>query len=120
MPPWHRLFVVFNELSYPGDSATFDSRSGPLIVVRKERQLLELDFPALETSVGTDQPIIEAVTAALGTKPQWLGRTPFDLLAVLGDAEQVKSVAPNTCATRVAVCLLGLGDVSYTNAKLRK
>jgi predicted PhzF superfamily epimerase YddE/YHI9 len=56
---------------------------------------LELDFPGLETHRVTDQPTVDAVAAALGTRPEWLGRTPFDLLAILGDAAKVKAVAPN-------------------------
>jgi len=88
-------FVVFNELSYAGDSVTFDSRSGPLTVATGNHGLLELDFPALETAGVTDQAVVEAVAKALGTKLEWLGKTPFDLLAILESAERVKAVAPN-------------------------
>lgn len=88
-------FVVFSELSIAGDSVIFDSRSGPLSVAKRNHGLLELDFPALETTEVNDQAVVSAVAKALGTKPEWLGRTPFDLLVILDSAERVKAVAPH-------------------------
>jgi PhzF family phenazine biosynthesis protein len=87
-------FVVFNELTGGDDSVVFDSRSGPLPVTRKDGGLLEMDFPALEILEVTDQKILEAAAVALGIKPEWLGTTPFDLLAILDNAGRVKSVTP--------------------------
>lgn len=87
-------YVVFNELAQPGETITFNSRSGPLTVLRKGSTLLELNFPALTTTEVKDVEILNAVTAALGDKPQWLGRTPFDLMALLANQKAVEKVCP--------------------------
>lgn len=88
-------FVVFQHLDQPGDTITFDSRSGPLVVTRLASEELELDFPATPAHAETDPALLARVTAAIGITPHWLGRSPFDLLAILPDAEAVGSVQPD-------------------------
>ncbi len=105
-------FTLFTQLGQTGTLVTFESRSGPLSVrrlsslpsealakeggpltVSRQDDLLELDFPstppALETAVMRD------VIAAIGQTPFWLGRTKFDLFAVLSDATAVQSLQPD-------------------------
>ncbi|HKB57683.1 MAG TPA: PhzF family phenazine biosynthesis protein [Lacunisphaera sp.] len=85
-------FTLFTLLGLSGNLVTFDSRSGPLTVSR-QGDLLELDFPSTppvpETTAARD------VIAAIGQTPLWLGRTKFDLLAVLPDAAAVQSLQPD-------------------------
>jgi PhzF family phenazine biosynthesis protein len=86
--------AIFRELGEPGDALTFDSRSGPL-VVRREADRLELDFPVTPPEAGVDAFAARAVTAALGQTPLWLGRSKFDLFAVLPDAASVQALRPD-------------------------
>jgi PhzF family phenazine biosynthesis protein len=88
-------FVVFNHLGQSGDQITFDSRSGPLIVARRG-ELLELDFPATPPREEPDPTLRASVSEALGgARVSWLGRSIFDLLAVLPDAAAVRAIAPD-------------------------
>lgn len=87
--------VLFHELGQPGNSVIFDSRSGPLTVARRADEKLELDFPATPVSAEADPAIARAVATALGRAPEWLGRSRFDLFALLPDADTVRGLQPN-------------------------
>lgn len=53
-------FVLFNCLSYPSDTITFNSKSGPLIV-RREAGAFSMDFPAQPAmSCGIPEPLKSA------------------------------------------------------------
>ena len=88
-------FTLFTQLGQPGDRVAFDSRSGPLSVARLAAGWLELDFPATPTAPESDDATGRAVAGALGLAPTWLGRTRFDLFAVLPDAETVRTLRPD-------------------------
>ncbi len=88
-------FVVFHQLDQPGETVAFDSRSGPLLVTRQSDGDLELDFPATPAHSETDPILLDRVAASIGVMPQWLGRSPFDLVAILPDAEAVQAVQPD-------------------------
>ena len=88
-------FVVFTQLGQPGDRVVFDSRSGPLPVVRRDEGWIELDFPATPPAPEDDPATARTVAAALGAPPVWLGRSRFDLFAVLADAATVRTVRPD-------------------------
>jgi PhzF family phenazine biosynthesis protein len=88
-------YVVFNEMGLETNRVTFDSRSGPLVVSRLGDRLLELDFPALATTPASDPNIVLLVEAAIGVKPLFVGRTPFDHLALLPDAGAVRALCPD-------------------------
>jgi PhzF family phenazine biosynthesis protein len=95
-------FVLFTQLGQTGNSITFDSRSGPLIVTRKDQGLLELDFPPTPPEIETDAAVAHAVTAALGRQPDWLGRSRFDRFAVLSDAAAVRELKPDLAQVAAA------------------
>ncbi len=95
-------FTLFTLLGQPGDRVTFDSRSGPLPVSRPDRDWFELDFPATPPSTETDAATGRRVAAALGRSPDWLGRTRFDLFAVLADAEAVRALRPDPARVAAA------------------
>lgn len=86
--------TLFHELGQTGDRITFDSRSGPLVVVRRADEKLELDFPSTPVSAEMDGAVAHAVAAALGGASAWLGRSKFDRFAVLADASAVRTVRP--------------------------
>ncbi len=85
-------FALFTPLNQPGNSVTFDSKSGPLTVSRRG-EMLELDFPSMPPA--PESSALCNVTAAIGQTPQWLGRTKFDLFAVLPDAVAVEALEPD-------------------------
>jgi len=94
--------VVWTELGERAPVVTFASRSGPLPVTRRPDGSLELDFPATPPAPEHAAAVQEAVTAALGQAPAWLGRTKFDLFAVLADAARVRALRPDFAAIAAA------------------
>ena len=105
-------FILFTQLGQTGSLVTFESRSGPLSVrrlsslpsealakeggpltVSRQDDLLELDFPS--TRPTPESAASRDVAAAIGQTPLWLGRTKFDLFAVLPDAPTVQSLQPD-------------------------
>lgn len=103
-------YTLFTQLGQTGSSITFDSRSGPLIVTRKDGGLLELDFPPTPPEVETDPAVARAVAAALGREPEWLGRSKFDRFAVLATADAVRDLRPDL----VQVAAAGLRGLIVT------
>jgi PhzF family phenazine biosynthesis protein len=85
-------FVLFTQLNLAGETVTFESRSGPLGVTRRG-ELLELDFPS--TPPAAEPAASAAVAAALGAAVAWVGRSPFDLMALVPDAAALRAVAPD-------------------------
>lgn len=82
--------VLFSCLGLPGDSVTFQSRSGPLTVTRQGSHYT-LDFPSRP---GAPIPVTEALTAALGHAPQaaYLSR---DLHCVFATEAEVAALRPD-------------------------
>ncbi|MDP3803175.1 PhzF family phenazine biosynthesis protein [Brevundimonas sp.] len=82
--------VLLAEMDLPAGILTFDTRSGPLAVVRVG-QGYEMDFPA-DPPRPTVMP--DGLAGALGVTPLeiWAGRY---LVAVLVDADAVRSVRPD-------------------------
>lgn len=87
--------VLWTELGERAGALTFASRSGLLPVTRLADGRLELDFPTTPPARENAAAALRAVTAALGQTPPWLGRTKFDLFAVLPDAARVRALRPN-------------------------
>ena len=114
-------FTLFTHLGQTGGDITFDSRSGPLRVSRREGGLIELDFPATPPTAEADAETLRAVTAALGLAPQWLGRSRFDLFAVLADPAVVRALRPDFAQVAAAgargliVTAPGAGDCDFVS-----
>lgn len=87
--------ALFAELGEQAETLTFESRSGPLTVVRREDGKLELDFPVTPVEAEADATVRQTVTAALGRAPEWVGRSRFDRFAVLPDAATVRALRPD-------------------------
>lgn len=85
--------VLMAELGIDAEPLTFDSRSGPLIV-RRADDGYEMDFPA--DPPHRTGPVV-GLTDALGVEPieVWAARY---LVAVLPDAEAVRSLRPDIAA----------------------
>ncbi len=86
--------VLFHVLRTVDERVTFDSRSGPLVVMRAGEGL-ELDFPALETHAEPSPEVASRVVEALGAAAVWIGRTPYDLLVLVADADAVRALRPD-------------------------
>jgi predicted PhzF superfamily epimerase YddE/YHI9 len=109
-------FVIFEHLDRSAREVRFETASGPL-VVRREGDLLIMDFPARPPERVGDA---EAVGRALGRAPLelWAAR---DYLAVYGSAGDVRSLSPDMAATAaldrfaVIVTAPGDGDVDFVS-----
>lgn len=103
--------VLFEHMSYPGDSIIFDTRSGRL-AVRKTDGLLTMDFPS-----SPPRPIRppDALIAGLRQKPIEV-LAAQDYIAVFENASIIRSVTPDHAILRsldlrgVSVTAPGEGD----------
>ena len=84
-------YVIFNHLSYGDPVVKFQSRSG-VLTVKKEKDLLTLDFP---TDVIAKVEAPEALLKAFSEKPKecWKGKTDFML--VFDNESHVLSANPD-------------------------
>ncbi len=82
--------VLLNELGLETETVTFDTRSGPLIVMGAGDRL-EMDFPADPPRRVETPPGLEALLGAT-VKETWAARY---LVAVLEDAEAVRGCSPD-------------------------
>jgi len=82
--------VIFRHLGFAGDAIRLSSPSGPL-VVRRDGDLLVLDFPARPPAPAADDP---ALAEALGHKPRemWAARDP---MAVYAEEDEVRTLRPD-------------------------
>ncbi len=87
-------YVIFNDDGCPGDEIELESKSG-VLKVRREGDLLVLDFPA-ERPARVDPPA--GLAAALGREPLevWLGKS--DYMAIYAAEEDVASLTPDIAA----------------------
>lgn len=88
-------FVIFHQLGQPGDRLTFDSRSGPLHVARRDDGLLELDFPSRPAYPLADVPA--TLRASLDIAPlEFLKvRTHDSYLALYPTPDEVRALRPD-------------------------
>ena len=74
-----------------GELLRFHTRSG-MLTARRRGDLIELDLPATPEAP-CDAP--DGLAEALGVTPLYLGRSAFDYLVLLADAEAVRKIAPD-------------------------
>jgi PhzF family phenazine biosynthesis protein len=87
--------VLFNELGLDGSRVTFDSRSGPLFVDRREAGRLALNFPSRPAAAVQAPPDL---VSALGCAPEWTGRAATMWLCVFARAADVLGLSPDFAA----------------------
>ena len=75
----------------PEDTARFHTRSGLLTAVRVD-DWIELDFPATPAESIEPPP---GLSDLLGSVPKFVGRSRFDLLLELTDAEELRDLNPD-------------------------
>jgi PhzF family phenazine biosynthesis protein len=84
-------FVLFSQENYDGEVVEFDSRSG-ILKVRREGELLTLDFPADSISPIPPQ---EDLAHALGCWPLEFHKGRTDYLLVYGSQEEIEAMTPD-------------------------
>lgn len=82
--------VLFEHLDYPEDQIIFESKSGPLSVVR-DNDWLVMDFPA---QPATECEIPEAIQQAFGIQPVQCLKSE-DYLVIFQSEEQVENASPD-------------------------
>lgn len=83
--------VMFAELGQPGAAVTFDTKSGPLSVTKREN-LLELDFPSLPAEPAEAPP---GLLRGLGAIPESVARSQRMWLCVFDSPEAVVALRPD-------------------------
>jgi PhzF family phenazine biosynthesis protein len=76
----------------------FHSKSG-LLTARRNRGLIELDFPATTVVEG---PVPKGVLDALGASPTFGGRSKHDWFVVVASAREVRGLTPDFAGLRLA------------------
>ncbi|MEM1117901.1 MAG: PhzF family phenazine biosynthesis protein [Bacteroidota bacterium] len=89
-----------------GAEARFDTKSGRL-GVRMDGDGYVMDFPATPPEAS---PLPGGFADTFGAKPEWFGRTRFDVFAVLSSEAEVRALNPDSAA----VARLGVRGVIVT------
>lgn len=87
-------YVLFNELNHPGNSVSFESRSG-LLTVTKWGNELTLDFPADEIK---EIPLDREITSAFVHKPIATYKGKTDFMIVFEDENSIATMVPDISA----------------------
>ncbi len=90
-------YVLFHFLGYDGQSLTFHSLSGPLVISR-DAEYISMDFPSWMPERLDEYP--EELTTALGIKELVGVYKSRDLLVELNTEEDVKNAAPDFTAIK--------------------
>jgi len=85
--------VLFRELGVAGNTVTFDTRSGPLVVTQCTDGKLEMDFPIRTGDVPTEPT--PALLRGLGRAPEQVIRAPARWLCVYARAADVRDLRPD-------------------------
>lgn len=98
-----------------GATARFLTRSGELRARVTGEGAIELDFPATPAQEAAPPP---GLAQALGVTPRWVGRSRFDWLAVVQDAEAVVAARPDfralaACTDRGAILTAAPGPAGF-------
>jgi PhzF family phenazine biosynthesis protein len=72
-------------------AARFHARSG-VLTAASDGDWIVLDFPATPPA---EAALPDGLAEALGTRPVWSGRSPFDLFVQVDTAETVRSMSPD-------------------------
>lgn len=76
----------------PADEARFHTRSG-LLTARREGELIALDFPATPAQ---QAPVPDGIVEGLGgAVPSWVGRSLYDVVALLDDPAVLRALRPD-------------------------
>jgi PhzF family phenazine biosynthesis protein len=85
-------FVIFNLLKWPENTVRLQTRKSGILSVKRNAELLEMDFPSQPPS---RQTAPDGLTKALNHSPLEVLGTDKDLLVVLEDERAVQELKPN-------------------------
>jgi PhzF family phenazine biosynthesis protein len=85
-------FVIFNHLKWPEDIIRFQTRKSGLLSVKRNGDMIEMDFPAQPPS---GQPVPAGLAQALNHSPLEVLGTTGNLLVVLEDEKTVRELEPD-------------------------
>jgi len=85
--------LLLNELNTGGETVTFDSQSGPLVVSRGPAATIELDFPV--RAPGGPGAAEAELGRALGRPPELVFEVPGRWLCVYAEAAAVRDLRPD-------------------------
>ena len=111
--------VLFRELGQRGDTVTFDSRSGPLVVTRLGPDRFELDLPVRPTTTPGEAP--PALLRGLGLAPELVLQAPARWLCLFPQAADVRGLRPDHALLaqvlpgRIIVTAPGDGDCDFVS-----
>lgn len=94
-------YVLFNCRGWSAETITFQTRQSGLLTVRKDHDLLELDFPA-RPPVQCESPA--GLIMALNATPLEVLSSAEDLLVVLCSEQEVKAIKPDFNALLQTAC----------------
>lgn len=83
-------------LAPAGEAIEFHAPSGTLRASRRG-EWIELDFPATPPA---EEDAPAGLAEALGVRPSWVGRSRFDVVAILDDEAAVRNATPDLGALR--------------------
>jgi PhzF family phenazine biosynthesis protein len=84
--------IYFNHLNYNKEKITFNSKSGPLHVTKRDDGKLTLDFPAdkcVEISNATE------LERALNIKPIAVYKSSFDYMVIANNQTEIENLSPD-------------------------
>lgn len=84
--------VIFFLQNYPGDTITFESKSGPLLVNRKD-DWLTLDFPIDQLHIAVAPPALHESMGSTKVLEVFKGKT--DYMVVLENEKQLQEIKPD-------------------------
>ncbi|PWJ55576.1 PhzF family phenazine biosynthesis protein [Dyadobacter jejuensis] len=110
-------FVLFHYMGYQHESITFDSRSGPLVVTKKD-SWFTLDFPVDQYQVAVPPPAL--VECLKSTSPLEVYKGKFDYLVLLKDESEVRDleldiIVLSTIPTRGVIVTAPGDDVDFVS-----
>jgi len=84
--------VLFEHLAWPGESISFHTRKSGTLHVSRQDDLLKLDFPTAPVTSITPSP---GLAQALGVPAEDVYSAGEDMMVVLADEEQVRTLQPD-------------------------
>jgi PhzF family phenazine biosynthesis protein len=84
--------IYFDHLHYDKEKITFNSKSGPLYVTKRDDEKLALDFPADKLDEIKDTIEIQK---ALNIKPIAVYRTSFDYMVIANNQSEIENLSPD-------------------------
>ena len=81
--------IIFTETGYKDKEIKFETKSGEILYVSRENNIINMDFPALKPKIVTNQDI-EKIHSALGNRPTYFLSNNYGLAVFENEKEIIK------------------------------